>query len=210
MDEANLGLKLEGRKAMAKLLNRVLADEFLLYTKTRNYHWNVTGPQFSELHKFLDEQYNALNQIVDDVAERVRGVGGRALGSLQGFLAATRLTEPDDSPRGHRDMLADLLNDHEALVRGIRLDLDACDEHGDEGTKNFLTDRMERHEKMAWMLRAFLAGPPEATPGGLERQTKPRILTSRGRTAPHPSGTTHRRRQATVSRAAVSRAKDAV
>ncbi len=161
MDKANLGLSVKQREGVCGILNCVLADEFLLYTKTRNYHWNVTGPQFAELHRFLDEQYNALNDVVDLVAERVRALGGRSLGSLQGFLAATRLSEPDDAPRSHTNMLVDLCNDHETVIRRLREDLETCGAaYDDEGTKNFLTDLMEKHEKMAWMLRAGLVGPP--------------------------------------------------
>ncbi len=151
------GLSDRSRDAVVGILNTLLADEVLLYTKTRNYHWNVRGPQFNDLHKFFDAQYGELNGIVDEVAERARSLGGTALGTLVEFQKAARLKEkPGDAPHA-RAMLANLLADHEALVRFLREDLQAAqDKHGDAGTCDFLTGLMEQHEKMAWMLRAFL------------------------------------------------------
>lgn len=138
------------------MLNRVLSDEFLLYTTTRNVHWNVVGPQFSELHKFFDEQYQELNRIVDEVAERARALGGRARGTLSEFLRHARLKEHAELS-GTSEMIAALLGDHETLIQALRGDLAVCaEEYGDQGTSDFLTGLMERHEKMAWMLRAFL------------------------------------------------------
>ena len=87
---ANIGLKEPSRAKILALLDRLLADEYLLYTKTRNFHWNVTGPQFSDLHKFFEAQYELLDGFVDDTAERSRALGGRALGSMAGFLKAAR------------------------------------------------------------------------------------------------------------------------
>jgi len=152
----NLGIADKPRNAVVTILNTLLADEFLLYTKTRNYHWNVVGLQFNDLHKFFEAQYEALDEVIDDVAERVRTLGGRALGTLAEFVAQGRLKErPGDRPDA-RGMLGDLLADHEALVRQLRVDLDTAAGHGDTGTNDFLTGLMEKHEKMAWMLRAFL------------------------------------------------------
>ena len=155
----NIGLSEEQREGVVALLNTLLSDEYLLYTKTRNYHWNVVGRQFHDLHKFFEAQYNSLNEIVDDVAERVRALGVNAFGTMAEFLKHTRLKEhagyyPDD-----RGMIAALLADHEALIRHLRVDLETCaDTHHDMGTNDFLTGLMEQHEKMAWMLRAFLEG----------------------------------------------------
>jgi len=155
----NLGLSEEHREGVVQILNALLSDEYLLYTKTRNYHWNVIGPQFHDLHKFFEEQYQELNLIVDEVAERVRALGGNALGTLAEFLQAARLKEhPDQYPEA-REMVSNLLADHEALIRHLRQDLETCaDKYQDLGTNNFLTDLMEKHEKMAWMLRALLEG----------------------------------------------------
>jgi starvation-inducible DNA-binding protein len=155
----NIGLSDEQREGVVAILNTLLADEYLLYTKTRNYHWNVVGPQFNDLHKFFEAQYNALNEIVDEVAERARALGGNALGTLAEFLRHTRLKEQPGHYPDERGMIANLLADHEALIRSLRVDLETCvEQYHDTGTNDFLTGLMEQHEKMAWMLRAFLEG----------------------------------------------------
>lgn len=157
--EPRIGIREGNLKAVADVLNELLADEYVLYTKTRNYHWNVVGPQFNDLHKFFETQYEALDEIVDDVAERVRSLGGRSHGTLAEFLKQARLREhPGESPDS-RAMIANLLADHEALIRSLRTDQETvAEKHGDMGTNDFLIGLMEKHEKMAWMLRAFLAG----------------------------------------------------
>jgi len=154
----HLGMTDEQRTGVVQILNRLLADEYLLYTKTRNYHWNVTGPQFNELHKFFEAQYILLEGFVDQIAERARALGGIPLGSLAEFLTEWRLKEQTGNPPAAAAMLAVLLADHEAVIRTLRADLETCAEaHGDAGTQDFLTGLMEEHEKMAWMLRAFIA-----------------------------------------------------
>ena len=153
----NIGLSDKQRGGVADILNASLADEFVLYTKTRNFHWNVTGPQFNDLHKFFEAQYEELEGFVDDVAERARALGGVALGSMQGFLKNTRLKESVGAPPTAMAMIAELLKDHETIIRQLREDIGkVSDKFGDEGTADFLTGNMEAHEKMAWMLRAFL------------------------------------------------------
>jgi starvation-inducible DNA-binding protein len=154
-----IGLPEKDCAATAAILNRLLADEYVLYTKTRNYHWNVVGPQFNDLHKFFETQYAQLNRIVDEVAERARALGGRAIATLAEFARAARLKEhPGEYPDARR-MLSNLLADHEALVRTLRSDADTVmEQHGDAGTNDFLVGLMEEHEKVAWMLRAFLEG----------------------------------------------------
>jgi len=154
-----IGLSDEQREGVVHILNMLLADEYVLYTKTRNYHWNVRGPQFNDLHKFFEAQYTELNDIVDEVAERARSLGGWAIGTLAEFVQQTRLKEHPGRYPEARDMLANLLADHEAIIRTLRVDLEACmEKYHDMGTNDFLTGLMERHEKMAWMLRAFLEG----------------------------------------------------
>jgi starvation-inducible DNA-binding protein len=153
----NIGLLEEQREGVVAILNTLLADEYLLYTKTRNYHWNVVGPQFNDLHKFFEAQYNELNEIVDDVAERARALGGHACGTMAEFLKSTRLQEESGVYPEARQMIANLLADHEAVIGHLRIDLETCVErYHDAGTNDFLTGLMEQHEKMAWMLRAFL------------------------------------------------------
>ena len=155
----NIGLGQKQRQGVVEILSRLLADEYLLYTKTRNYHWNVVGPQFNDLHKFFEAQYEALDDIIDDVAERARALGGRAVATLAEFLKLARLKEHPGRQLAAREMLGDLLADHEALIQTLRRDLDtAMTRHGDAGTSDFLTGLMEQHEKMAWMLRSFSEG----------------------------------------------------
>ncbi len=155
--KTNIGISNQNRDAITKILNTLLADEYLLYTKTRNYHWNVTGPQFNDLHKFFEAQYTELNIVVDDIAERVRALGNVSFGSMAEFLESTRLKETAGKTIGGKAMLNNLLSDHEAVIVELRKDLAACqDKFQDAGTADFLTGLMEQHEKMAWMLRAFL------------------------------------------------------
>lgn len=158
--QPNIGLTAPQQSGVIATLNTLLADEFVLYTKTRNYHWHVTGPQFHELHKFFEEQYTALSDTVDAVAERVRALGGQALGTLAEYVEHTRLREtPGQAPRA-QTMLAHLLADHETVIRQLRQDVDVCVEtFHDAGTSDFLTGLMEQHEKTAWMLRAYSEAP---------------------------------------------------
>ena len=157
MTTTNIGLNPEQRDGVVAVLGTLLADEYVLYTKTRNYHWNVVGPQFNDLHKFFEAQYEALDEVIDEVAERARSLGGRALGTLAEFVKLSRVKEEPGKAPDARTMLATLLADHEQLVRTLRADLQTvADKHGDMGTSDFLTGLMEKHEKMAWMLRAFM------------------------------------------------------
>lgn len=153
----NLGIADKNRDAVTRILNDVLADEYVLYTKTRNYHWNVQGPQFSELHKFFQVQYESLDNFIDDVAERARSLGGRAIATLHEFGKTARLQEHPGEFPNTTEMIENLLNDHQNLIRTLRADQAACSEkYGDAGTCDFLTGLMEEHEKMAWMLRSLL------------------------------------------------------
>ncbi len=153
----DIGIDEKNSNQVVKILSRVLSDEFVLYTKTRGYHWNVTGPQFNDLHKFFEAQYAALEEVVDEVAERARTVGGYALGSLQEMLDHKTLEEDSTKGTDAQHMVRSLLHDHENIIKKLRKDLRACDEkYNDMGTSDYLTGLMEKHEKMAWMLRAYL------------------------------------------------------
>ena len=155
----NIGLSDQDRKGVGDILNTLLADEYVLYTTTRNYHWNVVGPQFHDLHKFFESQYEELNEVVDEVAERVRALGGKALGTVTEFLKHTRQKEHPGQSASSLEMVKILLMGHEAIIQSLRVDLETCaDKFHDIGTNDFLTGLMERHEKMAWMLRAMLEG----------------------------------------------------
>jgi starvation-inducible DNA-binding protein len=151
----NIGIADEHRRSVAAILNALLADEYVLYTKTRNYHWNVVGPRFNDLHAFFQKQYEALDDVVDDVAERIRALGVPTAATLAEFSKLTRLREHPGQYPDADGMLAALLADHEAVIRQLRVDVDACTEHKDVGTSDFLTGLMEQHEKTAWMLRSF-------------------------------------------------------
>jgi len=151
----NIGIAEKDRKAVAKVLNDLLADEIALYIKTRNFHWNIVGPEFNDLHKFYEGQYEALDEILDDVAERARSIGSPALGSLKELAARTRLKEAAGAEIGAKESLKQLLADHETIIRQLREDHETAAKHNDAGTDDFLVGLIEEHEKMAWMLRSF-------------------------------------------------------
>ena len=157
MKNEPIGLSEEAVKGVCHILNENLSDEFVLSTKTRNFHWNVTGPDFAAMHKFFEHQYEALEAILDEVAERVRAVGGFSFGTLEEFSSRTHLKENPGRRPDALGMISELAADHEAIIRHLRDDISTCSKkYKDEGTANFLTDLMEQHEKMAWMLRAHL------------------------------------------------------
>jgi starvation-inducible DNA-binding protein len=144
----------KARTAVVGYLNAILADEFVLYTKTRNYHWNVVGANFYALHQFFEAQSVQLNENVDEIAERVRAIGGRPSSSLAEFLAGTRIVEEPPKSTPAKEMVGKLLADHESLIRLVRADLVRVTKPEDAGTADFLARLLESHEKMAWMLRA--------------------------------------------------------
>jgi starvation-inducible DNA-binding protein len=153
----NIGLNDSQRKGVVEILNRLLADEVVLYIKTRNFHWNVEGPDFSETHKFFEAQYEQLDEIMDEVAERSRALGGRAAGSLAEYLKLTRLKDDNGKTAGEKAMIKALLGDHETIVQRLRKEVELVGgKLGDVGTNDFLTGLIEQHEKMAWMLRSYL------------------------------------------------------
>jgi starvation-inducible DNA-binding protein len=145
-------------KKVHTLLNSLLADEYTLYTKTLNYHWNILGIHFHDLHAFFKAQYEELFEIVDNVAERARTIGAQALGTLQEFQKHTQLKETPGLIPSAKEMIEHLLEDHETIIRSLRKNIKSCESYEDTGTANFLTDLIEEHEKMAWMLRTFLEG----------------------------------------------------
>ena len=155
--EANIGITSKNRKEVAKILNMLLSDEYLLYTKTLKFHWNVQGIVFHDFHALFKEQYEALLEIVDEIAERARALDEFSFGTMTEFLKHTRLKEEPGKLPDAVGMIKKLLEDHEFIIRQMRKDIETCQQLGDMGTNNFLTDLMERHEKTAWMLRATSA-----------------------------------------------------
>ncbi len=155
--QTNIALETTTRDKIAQILNTVLADEHVLYTKLRNYHWNVTGWDFVSLHTLLEEQYNEIKVSADAIAERVRMMGFNAIGSMKSFLDHTRLEEAGSNKMAARDMISDLLETNESMIRNLRADIDSVtDSLGDEGTGDLLIQTMRMHEEMAWMLRSLL------------------------------------------------------
>jgi starvation-inducible DNA-binding protein len=155
--EINIGIVANDRDAVAKSLNILLADEYILLFKTKNYHWNVTGMNFNDLHLFFDKQYAELDDIVDRTAERVRALGNRAFGTAKEFMEYSRLKEQPGTIPSEKEMIKNLLIDHETIIKLIRTDIEKTVEFNDSGTNNFLCDLIEKHEKMAWMLRSYIA-----------------------------------------------------
>lgn len=154
----NIGLEPDVLKQDNELLNAYLADLHVLYIKTRKYHWNVAGPSFKEYHEFFEEQYKALEEMIDQVAERIRTLGGKPLSTMADFIGNTSLAEDQSGEVKTVNMFERLLADHEQITRELRDDVDKCDEElKDAGTADFLTGLMEAHEKMAWMLRKYLS-----------------------------------------------------
>jgi starvation-inducible DNA-binding protein len=150
--QPNIGLDRDTRQLIMKMLDQTVADETVLMLKTRNAHWNVSGADFFELHILFDTQFKQINEITDEIAERIRILGGFAIGGLKEILAHARLVErPGKVP----DILH-LLADHEAMIRFLREDTQKCsEEYEDEGTSDLLVSIMRLHEKMAWILRSY-------------------------------------------------------
>jgi starvation-inducible DNA-binding protein len=153
----DIGLTKEARSGVIEILNKILCDENIIYIKTKNYHWNVIGQDFSERHALFREQYEAIDEIIDEVAERIRDLNGKSLGTYSEYLHHCRLKEVPGEYPNDVTMISNLLADHEQIIRILRKDADRCDdEYHDMGTNDFLIGTMEKHEKMAWMLRAHL------------------------------------------------------
>src|SRR5690349_17553515 len=150
----NIGISPKNLKSITNLLSGVLADAVILYTKTRKFHWNVSGNSFMELHKLFEKQYNKLEEAIDEIAERINKLGAPTPGTLEEFLKAGTLKESPGKYPGQQEMLKELLRDHEAVVIQLRQHIDDCDEkYGDIGTADFLTDLIREHETIAWTLR---------------------------------------------------------
>jgi starvation-inducible DNA-binding protein len=155
--KSNIGLNDEARLEVGQMLNLILADEYVLYATTRDYHWNVTGPGFLGLHQQFEAQYNELAQWIDDVAERARAVGVGARGNWADLTKAARTSADPGIGLSAEHMFSELLALHEEMIVQLRTDSEACtDRYRDAGTADFLTGLMARHEKVAWMLRAEL------------------------------------------------------
>jgi starvation-inducible DNA-binding protein len=155
--EAKIGIRSENLAAVAYSLGKILADEFVLYTKTRKAHWCVTGPDFHSKHLFFEAQYSQLEEMVDDIAERIRSLGHFPPATLKEFLQLTHLTEETREKNNSEGFIHDLLTDHESILIHLRENTNGyANALKDAGTSDYITGLMETHEKMAWMLRAHL------------------------------------------------------
>lgn len=153
--KVNIGISEEHRKRIAEGLSGVLADTYMVYLKTHNYHWNVTGEHFHSLHEQFEEQYTELAEAIDEIAERIRAIGFRAPGSFREFHEITAIEEDTDQPEA-LEMVRRLAVDNETILRTARGVLPVCNEAGDEATIDLITQRLHVHSKTAWMLRSHL------------------------------------------------------
>ena len=154
--EINIGIAEQDRRDIAQGLSRLLADSYTLYLKTHNYHWNVTGPLFNTLHQMFEEQYTELAAAVDEIAERIRALGEPAPGSYSAYARLTAIEEEDSVPDAEQ-MIRQLLKGQETVARTARSVIGAAEAANDEPTADLLTQRMQVHEKNAWMLRSMVA-----------------------------------------------------
>ena len=154
--ELNIGIEKQDRQDIASGLSKLLADSYSLYLKTHNYHWNVTGPQFNTLHTMFEGQYAELAIAVDEIAERIRALGIKAPGSYSAYTSLTSIDE-GTGEESAEDMIRQLVIGQETVARTAREAFPAAEKAGDEPTADLLTQRMQLHEKNAWMLRSMLA-----------------------------------------------------
>ncbi len=153
--DIQIGIDAEGRRALADGLSHLLADTYTLYVKTHNFHWNVTGRMFQTLHSMFETQYKALAESVDEIAERIRALGHPAPGSFSQFAELTSIEEERGVPAAE-EMVRQLVRGHEAAVRTARSVFASAESANDQVTVDLLTERMQQHEKFAWMLRSLL------------------------------------------------------
>ncbi len=159
MRNINIGLSEQQRQGVVQLLNKDLADSYLLLVKAKKYHWDIVGSQFRTLHKMWEEHYVTLTENIDAIAERVRALGGYPVGTMEGFLNIATLKENAEYIPSATEMVASLVNDHEQIIRNFREHIDTVrEEFHDEGTADFLTGLMEEHEEISWMLQSFIEG----------------------------------------------------
>ena len=154
MEETNIGLDKTTIEKVSEILNKILSDEFILNNKTKNFHWNVEGKNFNDLHKFFEEQYNQINDFIDEIAERIRMLGVYPKSTLKYFLETSDLKETEEILPAEK-MILELLKDHEKIIRNIRQYAKDISSSDDLGNEDFLINLLESHEKIAWMLRAM-------------------------------------------------------
>jgi starvation-inducible DNA-binding protein len=152
----HIGISDKDRAAVAEQLSKLLADTYTLYLTTHNFHWNVTGPMFNSLHQMFMDQYTELWNAVDPIAERIRALGFSVPGSYQAFSSRSSLDDVPATPPKAQDMIAILVKGHEAVAKTARAVFTVADEVNDQPTADLMTQRLDIHEKTAWMLRSLL------------------------------------------------------
>jgi starvation-inducible DNA-binding protein len=155
--KTTIGITEANRESVANELSKILADEYVLYTKTKNAHWNIEGPDFYDKHKFFESQFSELDGIIDNVAERIRTLGHYVDAMLKAFLSVTQFTEQKREKNDSVGYLKELLTDHETLIMSLRENISVfANKYNDVGSSDFITGLLESHEKMAWFLRSHL------------------------------------------------------
>lgn len=154
--QINIGIDKKDRKQVCKALSKLLADSYLLYLKTQNYHWNVTGRMFQPLHTLFEEQYKDLAEAVDEIAERIRALGEFAPGSFSAFTKVTSVKEETSIPTAE-EMIHNLVIGNEVVITTAREIVSLCDDVEDDVTVDLMVERMQVHEKNAWMLRSMIS-----------------------------------------------------
>jgi len=149
----HIGITEEKLKKSVKMLSIVLADEMTLYVKTRKFHWNVSGESFMELHKLFEAQYTEIEQSIDEIAERINKLGAHTIGTMEEFLGLTRIKEAVGKYPNQKEMIEELLKDHETLTIELRKDIE---KESDAGTTDYFTKLLQSHESIAWILRRYL------------------------------------------------------
>lgn len=154
--KANIGITAKNVTELTEMLTGVLSDAMILYTKTRKFHWNVSGNSFMELHKLFEDQYTQLETAIDEIAERINKLGSKTPGTMKEFLDKGTLKESPGKYPEQLDMIKELLKDHESVIVQLRKNIDDSEEKfGDKGTADFLTGLIQEHETIAWTLRRY-------------------------------------------------------
>ena len=157
MKKPNIVISAENRQAISDQLSKILADEFVLYSKTLNFHWNIEGPDFHSVHLYLETLYEEQQEVVDTVAEKIRAIGHYVPATLKDYSQLTHLTEKTKGKNDSQGIFAELLEDHESIIIFLREEIKPlADKWQAEGVSDYITALMEQHEKTAWMLRSHL------------------------------------------------------
>jgi starvation-inducible DNA-binding protein len=152
-----IGISEKNLERVIELLSTGLSNEMTLYIKTRKAHWNITGESFMELHKLFENQYKQLEESIDEIAERIGKLGGKTIGTMQEYSKLAVIKEAPGKYSSSKDMIKELLKDHETIIIQLRQDIEDCSsKYKDAGTADFITGLMEQHETVAWILRRYL------------------------------------------------------